>query len=472
MADNNIIIDNSKENEESENTGSSMHTTGLKKTKGRFRFLIRGLLILLAVLLVFVAINRETFSRVYRAVMLFEPAYIEENFRSMNELFDTSVVKRGNQVSELSYDLRELPELYTYQGSPNKIRNFILRSGTTGLIVLKGDTVLFEDYYRGNTESCRAISWSVAKSVVSALFGIAVDEGYIKDINEPVTNYLDLPEDCGYYGVKIKDVLQMSSGIRFNEDYADFNSDINRMTRAIAFSTPLDDFVASLQPEREPGTYNHYVSMDTQVLGMIIREATGKTLTEYTEEKLWKPLGMEADAYWLVESAGMELAFGGLNAVLRDYARFGLLYLNEGKWEGQQIIPADWVQASVTPDAPHLMPGENSLSNWVMGYGYQWWIPENPDGEYMGIGIYGQAIYVYPRLNIVIAKTSAYADYDIDGDDMEIESVEFFRAIARHFSHLEDMNQADDMRDSADCGYEVIYPDQPWGHEDRIWPSY
>ncbi len=109
---------------------------------------------------------------------------------------------------------------------------------------------------------------------------------------EPVTNYVPLLKVSGYNDVPIKHVLQMSSGIRFNEDYADFNSDINRMGRAIALKTPLDDFVASLQSERKPGVYNHYVSMDTQVLGMIIREATGKTLSAYAEEKLWRPLGM------------------------------------------------------------------------------------------------------------------------------------------------------------------------------------
>ena len=168
---------------------------------------------------------------------------------------------------------------------------------------------------------------------------------------------------------------------------------------------------------------------------MVIREATGKTLTEYTQEKLWQPLGMESDAYWLVDRAGMELAFGGLNAVLRDYARFALLYLNEGEWNGKQIVSSEWVRASVTPDAPYLFPGETPLSSWVMGYGYQWWIPENAKGEFMGLGIYGQAIYVSPRHRIVIVKTSAYPDYYLDGDNMELESVEFFRTIASHFAN-------------------------------------
>jgi hypothetical protein len=171
--------------------------------------------------------------------------------------------------------------------------------------------------------------------------------------------------------------------------------------------------------------------MDTQVLGMILRKATGRALTEYAQEKLWVPLGMEADALFLVDSAGVEAAFGGLNMVLRDYARFGRLYLHEGEWSGRQLVRASWVHASVTPDAPHLMPGRRASAAWVLGYGYQWWIPEHPDGDFLAIGIHGQAIYVYPRYHVVIAKTSAYQDYSRDGDAMELESIEMFRAIAR-----------------------------------------
>ena len=298
------------------------------------------------------------------------------------------------------------------------------------MIVIHDDAIVYEEYFLGHAESYRHISWSVAKSFVSALVGIAVDEGYIESIEDPATKYVPFLIGSGYDGVRIKDILQMSSGIRFNEDYADFFSDINRMCRVTVLDMSLKDFIYTLENEREPGTYNHYVSMDTQVLGMVLMEATGKDLTELLEENIWKPVGMEADAYWLVDGDGAELAFGGLNAVLRDYARFGLLYLHGGKRGDDQIVPADWVIASVTPDAPHLMPGENPASDWVMGYGYQWWIPYNPEGDFMAIGIYNQFIYVNPELGVVIAKNSAYADYDTDGEEKELESVVVFRAIA------------------------------------------
>jgi hypothetical protein len=162
--------------------------------------------------------------------------------------------------------------------------------------------------------------------------------------------------------------------------------------------------------------------MDTQVLGMMLRNATGKTLSQYLEEKIWKKTGMESNAKWLIDDTGMELAFGTLNVTLRDYARFGRLYMNHGNWNGEQIIPEHWITASVTPDAPHLMPGDNPLSKERFGYGFQWWIPEEPHGDFMALGVYGQCIYVNPEKKIVIVKNSAYPNWtkDMESDYMLI----------------------------------------------------
>lgn len=398
------------------------------------KWLKRGLTLLGVFLIIAAAAgiyNFSTIQRLYRTVTLFDAPVITENFRNMGESFSSRTIHKGDTVFQFKRKDLKLPEKYVYNGEEKSVQDFLDRYSATGLIVIKNDTILYEKYYKGNTETSKAISWSVAKSFVSALFGIAVAEGKIRDINQAVNEYVPSLAASGYNGVRIKDVLQMSSGIKFNEDYGDFNSDINRMGRSFALNTPLEDFILSLKPEKDPGRFNHYVSMDTQVLGMIISAATGKNLSEYAEEKLWKPLGMESGALWLIDSAGMEAAFGGLNVVLRDYARFGRLYLNNGKWGDSQIVPAAWIKASVTPDAPHLMPGKRDSSNGVLGYGYQWWIPEKPEGDYLAIGIYGQAIYINPEYNIVIARTSAYADYTKDGDDMELESIEVFRAIAR-----------------------------------------
>lgn len=386
---------------------------------------------LLSLALIFSAANCGRIERLYRAMTLFDHDVIADNFRSMWRRFDARTINRGNYTFSFKRSDRELPGYYTYKGSRKSTSAFIESTETTGFIVIRDDTILYEKYYRGNAESSKAISWSVGKSFVSALFGIAVSEGYIKSIEQKVTDYLPQLAPCGYRDVRIKDVLQMSSGIGFNEDYASFNSDINRLGRSFALNTPIEEFILTLKQERKPGTFNHYVSMDTQVLGMIICAATGKNLSRYIEEKLWRPMGMESEAYWLIDSTGMEIAFGGLNITLRDYARFGRLYLNRGNWNGEQIVPESWVKASITPDAPHLMPGRRPGSDYPMGYGFQWWIPENPRGDFMAIGVYGQAIYINPEHRIVIVKTSAYSDWTEHMEETEDEEVEMFRAIAR-----------------------------------------
>lgn len=376
-------------------------------------------------------IHRGEIARLSALHWLFEPDRIVENFRNMDTLFDTVEVRRGDAVWELPAGERiALPEVFDFGGDAIETAPFLEYTNTTGLIVLHEGRVVFEEYYRGETPETRHISWSVSKSLTSAMIGIALEEGHIEDIMDPVTKYVPLLADSGYNNVPLKHVLQMSSGIGFNEDYADFFSDINRMGRSIALRTPISDFVCSLRNARPSGTQHLYVSMDTQVLAMVLREATGASLAAYTEEKLWKPTGMESDAYWLVDATGMELAFGCLNAVLRDYARFGLLYLNEGRRGDQQIVPAAWVHASTTPDGAHVMPSDDVTSVDGLGYGYQWWIPARPEGDYMAVGVYNQFVYIHPTHRVVIAKTSANARYLDDDYISEPQTTQLFRAIA------------------------------------------
>jgi len=362
----------------------------------------------------------------------FKSDVIVENFRSFYNQYPSSTVKRSGPVFELPEKHQGLPESYVYNEKSGKISEWIKRTDTTGLLVIKNGAIVFEKYFDGTQKSTRLISMSVAKSFVSFMIGKAYEEGKIADLQDPVDKYVPILKGSGYEGVSLKNVLQMSSGVRFTEDYGDLKSDIVRLVASFT-SGSLNEFVAKLTREKEPGTYNKYVSADTQVLGMVLTDATGKSLTAYMQEKLWSHLGAEYDAEWLTDPVGTEMAFGGLNATLRDYARFGLLYLNQGRnFKNEQLVSESWVKDSITPDAPHLMPGrDNPNSAWPMGYGYQWWIPENPEGDYSAIGIYGQFIYVHPGYNVVIAKTSAYVDYNNSGDEMEFETMEAFRAIAK-----------------------------------------
>ena len=400
------------------------------KTKWK-KLIIIGVLVFTIMLLMITALNYRIIKQVYYGLTLFEESKINENFRNLDQKFNSVKVESGENTFPLEKDLKNLPDEYNYMDEKRSVNNFIKRTGTTGLLVAKENKILYEEYYNGYSDSDRIIIWSVSKSVISALVGIAIDEGHILSINDLVTDYVPSLSASGYNNVSIKNVLQMSSGISFNEDYADINSDVNQMG-ARSFGAPgsLEDLLISLERERDPGIYNQYASSDTQVLGMLLREATGMDIAQYTQEKLWKPAGMEFDAYWLKDNTGVEAAFGGLNANLRDLARFGILYLNNGFLMNQQIIPKKWIEDSIKTDEPHLIPGDNPNSEWVLGYGYQWWIPEGENNDFLAIGIYGQAIYINLDQKIVIVKTSAYKDYDLDGEEMELESIDFFRHLA------------------------------------------
>jgi CubicO group peptidase (beta-lactamase class C family) len=396
-----------------------------------------GFLIVVIVLLV---IYQKNLLRLYTAVTLYDEDKIAHNFLTMYESFNATVILASSEPFSFTEEPKPLPNAFNYENQTMSLTDFLEDTQTMGLLVLKDGVIVNENYWLGHAKDKQHISFSMAKSFVSALMGIAIDEGFVTSIEQDVTDYVPELMGSGYEGVSIKDVLQMSSGVRFNEDYGDFNSDINRFSRATAFGTSLDDFSASLDREREPGTYHHYVSIDTQVLGMVLTRATGKSLTHYLSEKIWQPLGMEHQAYWLADDNNMELALGGLNVSLRDYAKLGWLYLNQGTWTDnqhntQQIVPKQWVIDSTTADAPHLVAGENnSASSSSFGYGYQWWLPLGAEDEFSAQGIYNQYIYIDPDQNLVIVKNSANYRFTDKSLNWTAKHYAMFRAISTHFS--------------------------------------
>ncbi len=358
---------------------------------------------------------------------LFSDDHRPINFRTMDRFFPSAPVEAGNDTWAFDDDLRELTETYTFEGETRDVAEFVERTETTSLIVAQGDTIRYESYFQGYDDTAQATSWSMAKSFVSALVGIAVDEGLIGSIDDPIGAYVPRLIGSAYEDVPIVDALTMSSGVAFSEDYDDPNADVNAIfVQMMGFQRPIDDYVASLEREREPGVYNEYASSDTHALAMVLEAVTGTPLAELVQEKLWEPLGMEGDAFWSTDRHGQAIGFCCLNAVPRDYLRFGTLYANEGRRDGRQVVPREWVVDSVSPTAAHLQPGDNPDSFWALGYGYQWWIPEQPRGDFLAIGVWGQYIYVDPNRDVVIVKTST--DYWFDENDHETIAV--FRAIA------------------------------------------
>ena len=188
----------------------------------------------------------------------------------------------------------------------------------------------------------------------------------------------------------------------------------------------------TLKYDKPQGTFNRYNSSDTQVLGLIISSATGTTVSDYLENKIWKPIGMERKGLWVIDNQGNEFAAAGLSASLSDYAKFGLLFLHSGKLNGKRLISKEWISKSITPDAPHLMAGPNPNSSNDLGYGFQWWVYDGDEGEYAAMGIYNQLIYINPKHNIVIVKSAANNMYGTTNDESsfrEEESMAMLRTI-------------------------------------------
>lgn len=362
-----------------------------------------------------------------------------DNFSRMKDILPTKKMR----ASTLPFVFPQgtaitLPATYGYDGESKSTEAFFSETDTAALLVLKDGAVRFERYALTGGPDVQWISMSVAKSFISALVGIAVAEGHIHAIEEPISDYVPVNPGSAYDGVRIKDVLQMSSGARWNEDYTDPESDIHRLAAAMAGVITHDQFVAGMVPESKPGTVCRYNSGDTQALGALLVHATNRSITDYMQEKLVEPLGMSDPGYWLVDATGMEMAYAGLNLTARDFAKLGELYRNNGVWQGKQVVPEGWVRASVTADAPHLMPGRTILGDHTMpfGYGFQWWLPDGSDGEYTAIGIYNQFVYVDPSRGVVIVKQSANRAWGTtmyEPTNREIETVAFLRAIARQF---------------------------------------
>ena len=361
-----------------------------------------------------------------------------ENFNRMKEIFPYQTIRASDEPFVFPKgEVIELPEIYQFAGAAKSGPDFLGETRTTALLVIQAGEIRHEEYWLTGGPDVNWLSMSVAKSFVSALVGIAISEGKIKGVESPITDYVPELSNSAYDNVRIKDVLQMSSGARWNEDYSDPNSDIMRYGQiwAGAGAGSFDEFTATLEREREPGTYNYYNSTDTQALAMLVSRATGMSLSAYAEEKLWQPLGMQHEAYWITDKQGVEMAAGGLQVTALDYAKLGQLYLQKGRWGDKQLVPEQWVTDSLVADGPHLKA--EAHPEYPLGYGYQWWLPPGDGrGEFVAIGVYNQFVYVDPTLELVVVKLSANPNYGLTNDETsyrEFETFEYLRAIGQLF---------------------------------------
>jgi CubicO group peptidase (beta-lactamase class C family) len=356
--------------------------------------------------------KRDDLARLWAVNSLFDAQVIVHNFSHMDDLFFHVPLSRGaGPVSPLPMGVQVTLSADAEQ--------WIKDRSVTGLVILKNGQVVQDRSFLGTGPDDLRISWSVAKSFLASLWGVLDAEGLMPPLDAQVVAYAPGLKGSAYDGATIRDVMTMSSGVGFNEDYLDFWSDINKMGRVLALGGSMDGFAAGLATRvAEPGSRWHYVSIDTHVIGMVIRGATGKDIPELMNSRILEPLGLEAAPYYLSDGDGISFVLGGLNLRTRDYARFGQMILQGGAWQGRQVVPADWVHAMTRPQAKD-----------GSAYGFQWWIPAGPaPGEVMAQGIYGQYIYVNPPLGVVIAVNAADRGFEEPG--VAEGNVAMLRAIA------------------------------------------
>lgn len=324
-------------------------------------------------------------------VLFWAPADRERAFRQMETIMPHATVSRGETP------VRALP-----QGEPLALdpSAYMAAENVAGVLIIQDGRIRLERYGLGIDERDHWVSFSMTKSLTSTLVGTALRSGAIGSLEDPVTLYLPALAGGGYDGVTVRQLLTMTSGVRWNEDYFDPNSDVARFLQEPARpgEDPVVAYMGRLPRAAEPGTRWNYSTGETNLVGSLIAAAEGKPLAQLLSERIWSRAGMEADAYWALDQGGREMGGCCVSATLRDWGRIGLMALEDGWLGGERIVPDDWFAEAVVKQADIGEPGE--------GYGFQWWTED--DGVYAAYGIFGQTIRVDPERRLVIVLLSAW----------------------------------------------------------------
>ncbi|MBL8701020.1 MAG: serine hydrolase [Alphaproteobacteria bacterium] len=357
-----------------------------------------------------------------------QAAYSVDGFSRLDALFPAAVVARGTAPSAWRRAAEEPAIRYDapaqFGGGRLTLDQYLERNPTTGLLIARDDMILVERYRYARNDSHRLTSFSMAKTITAMLVGIAVRDGAIASIDDPAERYV--PELAGraYGRTPIRHLLTMSSGVRFREDY-DGTDDVAALSRAtIGGQGPGGASAVLAFDERvaPPGTRWSYASGETQVLGLVLRRALGRPIVEYLSERVWKPMGAEADASWLVDRSGQEVVYGFFNATLRDYARLGMLLARGGRAGERALIPAAWIAEATRAHFTAAQTGRG------LGYGFQTWVMPENDGSFVFLGVRGQALFVDPGRRLVMVHTAVRPD---SRDPRGAETFALWRAVKR-----------------------------------------
>jgi CubicO group peptidase (beta-lactamase class C family) len=354
------------------------------------------------------------------SILRWTPEQQTEWYPAIETIYRSATVKRGDQVRPLPKADRQLETLsYSHAGTDWTIDGYMKANNVSGIMMVKDGKVVLERYGLGRKPEDRWISFSVTKSITSTLIGAAIKDGKIKSVDDAVTTYIPELKGSAYDGVTIRQFLTMSSGVKWNEDYADPNADVARAGARVLEPgvNPIVSYMKALPRENAPGTKFHYDTGETDLAGILLSNAVGKSLSEYASEKLWQAYGMERDATWLTDMAGHERGGCCLSMALGDYARVGQFMLDGGKAQGKEILPDGWIAQATTSQITNGAP--------PTGYGYFWWT--GAAGSYQASGIFGQSITVIPDDRLVIVINSAWPT--AVGRDLFIARSAFLRAV-------------------------------------------
>ncbi len=349
-----------------------------------------------------------------------EQEFLVGAFSHFDELFPVRVARRSSTPWHFRRAAQQAEIAYDFGGQQYSIQDYLKRNPVTGLLVAKDDTILFEHYQYGRTLQDRLLSQSMGKTFIAMLVGIATGEGAIRSVDSLAQDYVPELRGTEHGKTSIRDLLHMASGIRFSEDYGGKDDD-ERFEIALLYGEPkgmnTPAQVIELFNEREapPNTRWNYAATNPYILGLVLRAATGKTVAQYLHEKVWEPMGAEADAAWTLDVSGHEMTHGFVQATLRDYARFGRLLAYDGEWQGRQIIPRQWVIDATTVSEDFLAPGKliPSEPDFTLGYGYMTWIilPGPERRMFALMGTRGQIVVIDSQTKLVMAHTAVRKNF-------------------------------------------------------------
>ncbi|VVT14264.1 serine hydrolase domain-containing protein [Erythrobacter sp. EC-HK427] len=354
-----------------------------------------------------------------RNVLFWDVETRDAAFRALDQ-FPALAEARVIEAGDATYPLPE--------GEPLDLGTFDLDAfmqsqNASAIVVVHDGRIVLERYGLGFDAQGRWTSFSVAKSYTSTLVGAAIADGFIDSLDDPVSKYIEDMAGSAYDDVTIRQLLTMSSGVRWSEDYNDPQSDVARFNEHVSAEEGVDslvDYMRQLPREAEPGTRWLYNTGETNLIGVLVREATGRDLADYLSEKVWASFGMEQDATWLLSNSGSEISGCCIQATTRDMARFGLFAMGGGMAGGERVVPEGWFAEAVTPAF--------ETGRFGRGYAYQWWT--YPGGVYAASGLFGQGILIDPERNLVIATNSNWRD-STGGNGEGTERNGFYTAVQR-----------------------------------------